>query len=498
MQKNHDKRFIINVCLLILWLIVESMFLLTDFCSAQAPSSVKCGDGICDEKEKANPNLCPKDCTNETSSVQMDFATPSYSKLPKFTGAATENSPFAIFGLYEWKLDTPNAASVSDINNYLTDLGVKWVEEMYLTRDLIHTQTNINIYSRVGREGGNRPPETTGKYEEELKKVINTYKERIKYWEVGTEPSGYYSWGRYPKEYAVHLQKTYKVIKENCRDCYVVFGGMYGSKEFTAGNRHARFLKKVLEAGGGEYFDVFEFKLHNHTAADYTELKNIMKVYGKLLGSYGVDIKKIPVFIETAMYDGKPGYPAGNPLSKLNFPFQTEQQQAAGLLKTYVYGLANGIDKIFWNLIIERHNFGGNPTNQFNFFGLVHNPANDDGKSHKKLSYYTYKKMVEILEGSDWHSIQTLQDGNGIYIFQFTKAQKHIWVAWNETGRTETIRISQVGGANAKITPAVSAKESGKDVMNYSSAFESARVAVYNGELNLSIKNNIPVFIEEE
>lgn len=45
-----------------------------------------CGDGVCDSAEKANSDLCPKDCQ-----------TPIVS---------SEDSPFGIFGPYEWKLDS--------------------------------------------------------------------------------------------------------------------------------------------------------------------------------------------------------------------------------------------------------------------------------------------------------------------------------------------------------------------------------------------------------
>jgi len=37
----------------------------------------KCGDGICDAKEKANPNLCPKDCNNENAISPAQNTTPA-------------------------------------------------------------------------------------------------------------------------------------------------------------------------------------------------------------------------------------------------------------------------------------------------------------------------------------------------------------------------------------------------------------------------------------
>jgi predicted transcriptional regulator with HTH domain len=452
----------------------------------------KCGDGICDEFEKKNPNLCPKDCQREEPQP-----TPSTPVQEPQKGVYW-NSPFGIFGVYEWKLSGPkvkNVASVNDINNYLKDIGIKWLQEMHFTKELNNTPAGINIYSRIGGEGGNKPPNTSKKYKEELRKVIKKYKGRIKYWEVGTEPSGFpppMGWRGYAKEYATHLKETYNIIKEECPDCYVVFGGLSGvGTGFNNNDPAARFLEEVLQAGGGKYFDVFEFKQHTYNADEYTELKNKMKVYEKILHRYGIDIQKTPVFLETATHDG-------NPSSSFKFILlqpQSEAEQASGLLKIYIYGLAIGIDKIFWNGLIELHNFAGNPKSSFNFYGLVNNPAND-GKSHKKLAYYTYKKMVEVLEESDWNNIETVQEKDGIYIYKFTKKGKSIWVAWNDTKESKVAKIIGIGSPRVRLTYAIPKKDSGKDVKNYKSAFPVKILDTHKSEVSINL-DNIPVFIEE-
>jgi tetrahydromethanopterin S-methyltransferase subunit B len=53
------------------------------------------------------------------------------------------------------------------------------------------------------------------------------------------------------------------------------------------------------------------------------------------------------------MYDGDPMEPQPKPLLA-DLPVQSEAEQAAGLVKTYVHGVAIGIDRIFWNLVVER------------------------------------------------------------------------------------------------------------------------------------------------
>ena len=470
MYCNLDKQPIFHIRFLIFFFIIGTVFFSTNPASSQSPlkSRGKCGDGICDAKEKANPNLCPQDCGKKQPASDAKPTT----AIPTTTLALTQepqegvskDSPFGIFGLYEWKLDSPKVASVIDINNYLKDIGIKWVQEMYFTKELNEIPEGVYIYSRVGREGGNKPPDTSEKYKEALRKVIKKYKGKIKYWEVSTEPNGFsppMGWKGHPKEYAIFLKETYKIIKSECSDCRVVFGGLFGTGIGVSENSEsAKFLKAVLEAGAAHYFDVFEFKQHAANANDYQELKNRMEVFGKILADYGIDIKKIPVFVETATHDGSPSLP------RVKLLPQTEAQQAAGLLKYYVYGLKSGIDKIFWNLIIERHNFGGRSDSPFNFYGLVNNPDND-GKSHKKLAYYTYKKMVEVLDGSDWENIQTIQEKDGIYIYKFTKNGKLILVIWNDAKEVKTTTIALPQGAKVikviKAIPTIAGNNTGED-----------------------------------
>lgn len=48
-----------------------------------------------------------------------------------------------------------------------------------------------------------------------------------------------------------------------------------------------------------------------------------------------------------------------------------------------------------------------NPTQKEIYDGKF---AHDPGKGVKKPSYYTYKKMAEILEGGDWNNIKTIKE----------------------------------------------------------------------------------------
>lgn len=55
----------------------------------------------------------------------------------------------------------------------------------------------------------------------------------------------------------------------------------------------------------------------------------------------------------------------------------------------------------------------------------------DQGLGVKIPSYFTYKKMTEILEGSDWENVQTIDTGiENVYCYSFLKNKSSILVAW--------------------------------------------------------------------
>lgn len=82
-----------------------------------------------------------------------------------------------------------------------------------------------------------------------------------------------------------------------------------------------------------------------------------------------------------------------------NFPFQTKTEQASNLLKRYTWNLNNGLNKLFWNNLIEWHGFNGNPGSIYNALGLIGDgsycgePANEF--NHLRKSYYSYKIIAE-------------------------------------------------------------------------------------------------------
>lgn len=421
---------------------------------------------------------------------------------------ALQDSPFGVYSPYgEFLNDKGTYATIDDISAYLQDIGVAWVQELPFVRYDDIPQAS-QLYSRVGREGGMQPSriwDTTyrAQYQTALRQSVRNNKDRVKYWEVDTEPDGIGGWSSDPQGYVELLKITRAVFQEECSVCKLIFGGLSGGTDALNAQGNA-FLEKALAAGAAGYFDGLEFKWHHMAARDYRLIKNKFDGIDSTFSRYGVDILTLPVFVEGAQYDGDPN----QPVPRSSLPIQTEREQAWGLLKMYVYGLSIGIDKIFWNLLFERSDYEPGHTelfaqNPFNHYGLIHNPTNADGLSGKKLSYYTYRKMVEILEGSDWTGIQPIRETGEVYVYRFTRNGTPVYVAWWDyfndpaytPGKTMPIFLTGLSGASMLVTEAVPRFSTGAEVADYATAFRQQTLPVTNGTVTLALGEN-PVFVE--
>lgn len=118
------------------------------------------------------------------------------------------------------------------------------------------------------------------------------------------------------------------------------------------------------------------------------------------------------------------GWPLGAP--------RTEAQQAQDYIKKVVYGLSRGVSKVFTGGPMEgfllRQEF-------FDYSGVIYDGEFGDPfpLGTKKLGYYSYKKLIEKLEGGDLNNITTIRDGTGtdwLYLFSVRRLGTTIYVAW--------------------------------------------------------------------
>jgi len=424
----------------------------------------------------------------------------------------SRDSPFGLYSPWgEFGLDRSTFATHGEITEQVGDIGIKWVQELppFLAVDVV--PADIHLYSRVGREAGMVPslirnPDAVWNFKQELTRTMTIGVDRFRYLEVDTEPDGLGGWQNDPEGYVELLRLSHEIVKKVCPNCQILFGGLSGGQNILD-VQGTTFLEKAMAAGAAEFIDGLEFKRHHLSVKDYLLMKKHYDSIGEILERYGIDIRHIPVFLETCMYDGDPNEPVPHPFIS-NLPVQTETEQATGLVKTYVYAISLGITRIFWNLMYERSDFEPGhaspfPQNPFNHYGLINNPTNADGLSHKKLAYYTYKKMVAILDGSDWTKVQSIQESDDVCIYKFNKQGKAVFIAWWDyfndpaytPGATRQVVLSDLDGDTARITDAIPDVRSGDLVSDFSTAFKVATMDIHDDMLTLTLGDK-PLFIE--
>ncbi len=318
----------------------------------------------------------------------------------------------------------------------------------------------------------------------------------IKYWQVGNEPN------TATLGFADLQRMTYTAIKEACPDCKVLIGGVPGMPpvgQYIA--NFDRWYKPILDALRGRYVDVMDFHWYGNATGDYEGAKAAYDHIRSVLNAAG--FPDIPFWItEMGSYSGDPlPVPISNP--PVDYLPQTERQQALDYFKRFVYPLSFGVKKILpaFGLMEGFKNDGG----YFDFTGLIYDGrgAGDPGLGVKKLGYYTYKKMTEILEGADWSSIRTIREADNVHFYRFTKNGKPVYVAWwdyfNDPaytyGKTTQVTLSGLQGTSAVLTEVVPRFATGAEVSDYSVAFNRSTRTISSGSVTLSLGDS-PVVVE--
>lgn len=140
----------------------------------------------------------------------------------------------------------------------------------------------------------------------------------IKYWEAANEPSHSEYFEGTMDDYFDLLQATYEAVKSADSDAKVLMGG-------PAPVSMHEFFNELIELGGGAYFDIAN--MHELPG----EVGNSAVFINELLENHGI---KRPIWVTEC----------GDPVT------ENEELQAKNLVKGYVSGFANGVEKVFYNL----------------------------------------------------------------------------------------------------------------------------------------------------
>jgi len=329
-------------------------------------------------------------------------------------------------------------------------------------------------------------------YRNFVKEAVKRYS-FVKYWQVGNEPN---MDPNGPTDFSELQRITYEAIKEANPEAQVIMGGVAGNMSLFDMNDD--YFEPVLKKLNGKYVDIFDIHFYGDAMGGtstttkgrvlgYKDFKTVHDYYRNLLDKNG--FKNVPIWsTEMGTFSGL-WMPVGLK--------QTEVDQAKDLVRRHVYLLSMGVKKIFWAFgLIEGFNEWDNDF--FDLTGLIYGGQDRVHSSEeKKLGYYSYKLMTEKLEGSDWSSIEKVQEKGGVYIYKFTKQGKPVWVAWNDNKQEKQIVISGFNSNQAVITDSVPKYESGKEVLSYGTSFNVETKTVELGKITLILKNK-PVFVEEK
>ena len=414
------------------------------------PLTGKCGDGICDDFEKAHLDACPVDCqsakevlveekeTKEAAPINEDSPFGFHPAVPfeiakdmgvKWTRGA--ETPYLFWKMidpqkkgssayFKWKSMTTRPDGVEDFIDY---------DKLSLVKKSgLSMLQNIDVQSpaveRSHLKSGSWLPADETAYKAFVREAVKRYS-FISYWQIGNEPN--LKTG--PFDYAKFQQITYEAIKEANPGAKVLIAGLAGNMDTASINDKS--YESVLKELKGKYIDIFDIHFYGDAKGGtlaknegdgrqprflgYRDFKTVYSYYRGLLDKNG--FSRVPIWItEMGTFSGTVGL-APHSLT------QTEAEQARDLLKRYVYPLSLGVKKIFWAFGIGE-GFGEWDNDFFDHTGFVYTGKDGLHKfDEKKLGYYVYKLMTEKLEGSDWSTIKTVKEGevNHIYVYKFIK-----------------------------------------------------------------------------
>ncbi|MDD5491492.1 MAG: hypothetical protein PHV60_02265 [bacterium] len=329
----------------------------------------------------------------------------------------------------------------------------------------------------------------------------------IRYWQIGNEQAFRPLIGTRKvnepldwKGFSHIVEISAKAIKESDPMAKIALGGLASGypllndpiaklMDSPPGIREREeFYAPLLKDLNGKYIDIFDIHYYGSLQETSSEgwnwifMKDVYTYIRQILNKNGYQNTEI-WFTETAV----PSEPSG------------ERFQAMNLVKRFIYPLSFGVKKVFWWNMVEGE-YPLEVDKPANHFGLVYDGLGqgDPGYGVKKLAYYTYKIMVEVLAGSDWNKIETIHEKDGIYVFKITKQGKSVWVAWNENKVPSQFSVTGLKASKIKVTKTIPKANRGRELkeQDYPQFFEEEFIAVLKGKADINL-TDVPLFIKE-
>ena len=308
----------------------------------------------------------------------------------------------------------------------------------------------------------------------------------VKFWQMENEVDNNSYWLDHPEDYSELVNLVYPLVKQACPDCTVLLGSL------LLKDMEHPFYDVFFQNSAS--FDIFDF--HRFTTMN----KNHFDGYSSRIDWFGQQDPSLPLWMtETANHTDSPRKADGT-----FWPYQSELKQALSVFKRIVHLSSLGVEKILWNHLYERTS--GKENGVFWYTGLIYdgNGEFDKGKHVKKLSYFTYKLMVQKLAHADWAGIVETNPAENVYQYLFWVGGTPIYVAWydwfdgTDNSIQVTLDVSAISTPQAHVAKAVPKFQTGKkaDTVPFVQAFKTYITPVTAGTVDISLGKR-PVFIQE-
>jgi hypothetical protein len=312
---------------------------------------------------------------------------------------------------------------------------------------------------------------------------------KIKYFQLGSEPDsadntfGQVQWADTVENYAQLVRWTKQaMIQANPKAC-LILGGSSDLSAWGKGGEFNPITKEPFEKDGwfvelfdnlrnlevGEtqndgiknYFDGVDFHHYGGTTNStvnvnltYKSLDSGLDLMKKRLYEYGY--KDISLWVTgNSIYTGSPyDYFSGG--EHVNYVAVSEKEQAIYLVKSLIVPVSKGVKAVFWSKFIDDPpqtlHFGHVDT-FYNYSGLL----NGEDQT-KKLSFYTYKLLAELLAGAKFNQVFSGLE-HDVSGYAFVKNGRPCYIFWNDGTAVKTVRIGAEQGKIYSITSLVTGTE---------------------------------------
>ncbi|MDD5729058.1 MAG: beta-galactosidase, partial [Victivallales bacterium] len=296
-------------------------------------------------------------------------------------------------------------------------------------------------------------PEGIEDYGRFVTAAAERYCDDIHHWEIWNEPNIFFWQG--PKElYAELLKQAYAAVKKGNPKAQVL-----GCS--TAGIDHG-FIKKTMELGAPfDILTIHPYRGHLDDKGFISDLRKVADLVKRTDGS----LRQVWI---TEM-----GWGTHAPHNGMAMDFQvtTQRRQAELIVRTYIDAI---VSKVTPN--ISWYDFRNDGDDAFNF---EHNMGIVTHDFQPKPAYRAYATMTRLLRGLKLE--KELDLGEGIVAFRFVAP-----------GKVPVIALWSISGDKAACVP------SGKSLAMNGLMGDVEKFASKKGMVNLTLKNEVPVFLREE